>query len=137
MARDLMDGKIKEILIEFDTKGSLATTHESQGSDMGLYGGFLGWDAYDERLVDSAIAIKDAGIGITIEIRDLKAEHPNTYKLTLKNNKKTHEMVAISTGGGMIEIVEIEIVSFLVLFVFLRIRYQLEYNRSDFLERNS
>ncbi|MFX0063266.1 MAG: L-serine ammonia-lyase, iron-sulfur-dependent, subunit alpha, partial [Candidatus Hermodarchaeota archaeon] len=108
MARDLMDGDIKEILIEFDPKGSLATTHDSQGSDMGLYGGFLGWDAYDERLVDSAKAIKDAGIKICIEIKDYNAEHPNTYKLTLKNDKERHEMIAISTGGGMIEIIEID-----------------------------
>ncbi|MFX1533856.1 MAG: L-serine ammonia-lyase, iron-sulfur-dependent, subunit alpha [Promethearchaeota archaeon] len=108
MARNLMDGDIKEILIEFDPKGSLATTHDSQGSDMGLYGGFLGWNAYDERLVDSDKAIKDAGIKIRIEIKDYNADHPNTYKLTLKNDEESHEMIAISTGGGMIEIVEID-----------------------------
>ena len=38
-ARDLMGGKNKEVLIEFDTNGSLAMTHASQGSDMGLFGG--------------------------------------------------------------------------------------------------
>ena len=47
MARDLMDGDLVEVLVEFDPNGSLATTHESQGSDMGLYGGFLGWEATD------------------------------------------------------------------------------------------
>ena len=108
MARDLMGGNIQEILIEFDTKGSLATTHESQGSDMGLFGGFLGWEASDERLVDSSNSIREAGIKISIKIRDLNLKHPNTYKLTLKNDKETHEIVAISTGGGMIEIVEID-----------------------------
>ena len=40
---DLMGGKITKVLIEFDPSGSLATTHEGQGSDMGLFGGFLGW----------------------------------------------------------------------------------------------
>ena len=54
MARDLMDGEIEEVLVEFDANGSLATTHESQGSDMGLLGGLLGWDATDERLAESA-----------------------------------------------------------------------------------
>ncbi len=54
MARDLMDGQIDEILIEFDPHGSLATTHTSQGSDMGLFGGLLGWEATDERLAESA-----------------------------------------------------------------------------------
>jgi L-serine dehydratase len=40
LCRDLMDAEIKHILIEFDPNGSLATTHKSQGSDMGLFGGF-------------------------------------------------------------------------------------------------
>ena len=108
MARDLMDGDIKDVLVEFDPKGSLATTHDSQGSDMGLYAGFLGWEAYDERLVNYEEAVKEAGIKIKVEINDLKINHPNTYKLTLKNAKEIHELIAISTGGGMIEIVEID-----------------------------
>ncbi len=48
-----MDGEIEDVLIQFDPDGSLATTHESQGSDMGLFGGLLGWDATDERLADA------------------------------------------------------------------------------------
>jgi len=108
MARDLMDGDPVEILIEFDPKGSLATTHASHGSDMGLFGGFLGWDAADERLAESARAIQEAGIKVNIEIADYGAGHPNTYKLTLKNATERHEMIAISTGGGMIEVVEID-----------------------------
>ena len=51
LARDLMEGEIAEVLVEFDRAGSLPTTHESQGSDMGLFGGLLGWDADDERLI--------------------------------------------------------------------------------------
>jgi len=108
IARELMDGKIKEILIEFDPHGSLATTHESQGSDMGLFAGLLGWDATDERLADSTNAIKEAGIKINIKIRDYGTRHPNTYKLTLISETEHHEMTAISTGGGMIEILEID-----------------------------
>ena len=53
IVRDLMDGEIEEVLIEFDPDGSLATTHESQGSDMGLFGGLLGWEPTDERMVSS------------------------------------------------------------------------------------
>ena len=62
MARDLMEGDLKEILIEFDPRGSLATTHHSQGSDMGLFGGFLGWEAYDERLKHYQKAVQDADV---------------------------------------------------------------------------
>ncbi|MFC2145878.1 L-serine ammonia-lyase, iron-sulfur-dependent, subunit alpha, partial [Acidobacteriota bacterium] len=108
LARDLMDGDLKEIFIQFDPKGSLVHTHRTQGSDMGLFSGFLGWEADDERLKDYEKTIKDANIKIKIEIKDFDAPHPNTYKLTLKNSKETHEMTAISTGGGMIEIIEID-----------------------------
>ncbi len=108
IARDLMSGQLEEILIEFDPNGSLATTHQSQGSDMGLFGGLLGWDATDKRLGDSSKAIQDAGIKVNIKISNFGARHPNTYKLTLKNKITKREMKAISTGGGMIEVIEID-----------------------------
>jgi L-serine dehydratase len=108
LARDLMDGTITEVLVEFDREGSLPTTHESQGSDMGLFGGLLGWEADDERLPNSAQALEEAGINLRIETVDVGDPHPNTYRLTLKNDHETHTLIAISTGGGMIEVIEID-----------------------------
>jgi L-serine dehydratase len=108
VARDLMESKIEEVLIEFDPHGSLATTHTSQGSDMGLFGGLLGWNATDERLADSSKAIQEAGIKCNVKIVDYGAEHPNTYKLTLRNSIESHVITAISTGGGMIEVIEVD-----------------------------
>ncbi len=108
MVRDLMDGEIKDVLMEFDPDGSLATTHESQGSDMGLFGGLLGWDATDGRLADSPKAIQEAGINVKIEITPIDANHPNTYKMTVTNSRETHTLTAISTGGGIIEVIEID-----------------------------
>ena len=108
LARDLMDGEITEVLVEFDRAGSLPTTHESQGSDMGLFGGLLGWEADDERLPNSAQALAEAGIKLRIETVDVGDPHPNTYRLTLKNSRETHTLIAISTGGGMIEVIEID-----------------------------
>lgn len=105
---DLMDGNIEDVYIEFDTNGSLATTHSGQGSDMGLFGGFLGWNADDERLKDYEKHIEEAGIKIKIDIHDIGYDHPNTYKITLKNQRETHQVIGISTGGGMIEIIEID-----------------------------
>jgi L-serine dehydratase len=103
-----MGGSISKIEIDFDPNGSLATTHKEQGSDMGLFGGFLGWEAYDERLINSEQHLGAAGIQVKINIKDIQAEHPNTYKITLTNPWETHQVVAISTGGGMIEIIEID-----------------------------
>ena len=45
LLRDLMKCDISSISIDYDPNGSLVTTHESQGTDMGLYGGLLGWQA--------------------------------------------------------------------------------------------
>jgi L-serine dehydratase len=108
ICRDLMGGAIQHILIEFDPNGSLATTHKSQGSDMGLFGGFLGWEAYDERLPQSEQFLELAGIKVDIEILDIGASHPNTYQLTLSNQWECRRLTAISTGGGMIEVIEID-----------------------------
>ena len=108
ICRDLMDENIKDVLVEFDPDGSLATTHKSQGSDMGLFGGFLGWEAYDELLPESEKHLVTAGINVTINICDIGADHPNTYKITLSNYKETRKLRAISTGGGMIEVIEID-----------------------------
>lgn len=108
LARDLMDGDIVDVLVEFDRAGSLPTTHDSQGSDMGLFGGLLGWDADDERLPNSAEALAEAGIRLRIETVDVGDPHPNTYRLTLKNDREQHSLVAISTGGGMVEVIAID-----------------------------
>ncbi|MBD3630896.1 L-serine ammonia-lyase, iron-sulfur-dependent, subunit alpha [Cyclobacterium sp.] len=108
ICHDLMEGSISTIEIDFDPAGSLATTHKEQGSDMGLFGGFLGWEAHDERLVNSEQHMGAAGIQVKINIKDIQADHPNTYKITLTNPWETHQVVAISTGGGMIEVLEID-----------------------------
>ncbi len=107
LCRDLMEGRVDDVLLEFDPAGSLATTHDGHGSDMGFFGGLLGWEAFDERLPESEKVIKESGIGATIEIVPIGYSHPNTYKITLKNETETRRVVAISTGGGMIEVIEI------------------------------
>ncbi len=108
ICRDLMDGQIEQVIITYDPNGSLATTHKSQGSDMGLFGGFLGWEAHDERLPHYQQGIAEAGIEIDICIEDIQAEHPNTYQIKLSNAKETRRLTALSTGGGMIEVIAID-----------------------------
>lgn len=108
LARDLMDGRIEEVLVEFDSQGALATTHQSHGSDMGLFGGLLGLEAADDRLKASAHLLQAAGIKVKIEIAALGDKHPSTYRLTLRNAAERHTLTAISTGGGMIEVTEID-----------------------------
>ena len=108
IVRDLMDGDIQNLLVEFDPHGSLATTHTSQGSDMGLFAGLLGWDTADKRLLTSADALRAAGIDVTMKITPIHSSHPNTYRMTVSNSRERHTLTAISTGGGIIEIIEID-----------------------------
>jgi len=108
LARDLMGGDLTQVIVEFDKDGSLATTHTSQGSDMGLFAGLMGWEAVDERLPESAQAIVREGIDVSIKIVSLDLSHPNVYRLHLSNNRDSHVLTALSTGGGMIHVVEID-----------------------------
>lgn len=108
MARNLMGGKIGDVLVQFDSQSALATTHQSQGSDMGLFAGLLGWDLTDKRLTDAPSFIRDCGIKVSIEISALKIKHPNAYKLRLNNSEVSHDLTAVSAGGGMIEILELD-----------------------------
>ena len=108
MLRNLMDDVIHEVLIEYDPNGSLVTTHASQGTDMGLYSGFLDYDTCDERILNYNEEIEKAGIKIKVDHVSYGAKHPNTYRIKLKNNKSIHRVTALSLGGGMIEIIEID-----------------------------
>ena len=109
LCRDLVNGEIRRAIIEYDPNGSLVTTHKSQGTDMGLYGGFLGWEPDDPRLPDYAREIDAAGVEIEVRYESYGATHPNNYKLSLEGADGTrHGMQAISTGGGMIVVTEID-----------------------------
>lgn len=108
LVHDLLDGVPDQVDIAYDTLGSLATTHESQGTDMGLYGGMLGWEADDPRLPGSPTELAGRGTDITITKSELGDPHPNTYRLDVRRGEQRHQVVALSTGGGIIEVIEID-----------------------------
>jgi L-serine dehydratase len=107
MCRDLMGGDILGVVVYYDQKDALATTHDSQGSDMGIKGGILGFEADDPRLLDPDTHLKDAGIEIRFEVRDTGKSIPNLYQLELRNMQEELRVEAVSTGGGMIRLLEI------------------------------
>lgn len=105
---DLMGGKIGRVEVDYDPNGSLVTTHDCQGSDLGLFGGLMGWEPDDARLPDFREQIAIAGIDVQINYVSYGATHPNTYRLTLHNADECHTLTAISLGGGMIEVQNID-----------------------------
>ena len=108
LARALMKGKLDRVVVEYDPGGSLVTTHRTQGSDLGLAGGLLGGEADDERLEDYRAELSRAGIEVEVRYLDYGAEHPNTYRLELYGGTRRRSMTAISTGGGAIEVQEVD-----------------------------
>jgi L-serine dehydratase len=108
LALDLMAGRLHQAHITFDPEGSLAATHTPQGSDMGLAAGFLGWDATDSRLPAAVDEARKAGISITTAVEPFDAPHPNTYRMALEGPGGRHTMTALSVGGGMVRVVEID-----------------------------
>ncbi|WP_136810745.1 L-serine ammonia-lyase, iron-sulfur-dependent, subunit alpha [Desulfosediminicola flagellatus] len=108
ICRELMGGQLEHVTVHYDIKGSLPTTWISQGSDMGLSGGLLGFDADDERLIGYTRELQKANLKVSCIAGDFGDTHPNTYNLTIKNGEEEHTLVAISTGGGMIEVLKID-----------------------------
>ena len=113
IARALADEPIKTLVVRYDPNGSLVTTHKEQGSDLGLYGGLLGWTPDDPKLPRYAEALVEAGIEIDLRYESYDAPHPNFYRLEAHAVSGTiYKLDAISTGGGMIELIAIDDIPF-------------------------
>lgn len=107
--RQMVAGKITYFQADFDPEGSLAACYISQCSDIGLVGGLLGMDPTDSRLTSAIQIAEDEGMEILFRVISYENNHPNTYKMTIKTDRGEElDVVALSVGGGMIEIIEID-----------------------------
>ncbi len=107
VCRELMNGDPGQVVVNYDSGDALATTHESQGSDMGMKGGLLGFAPDDKRLLDPDPHLADAGIDLSFRVTDIANNLPNLYLIQMDNGEIQLEVSAISTGGGMMEIIRI------------------------------
>lgn len=104
--------KIKQFLVEFDRKTSIAATYHSQCADVGLAAGILGMDTQDPKLMRSLELAKQEGIEINFVVTDFPTEHTNTYKMTIIDEfENVSTMTALSIGGGMLTVTEINGIS--------------------------
>ena len=108
LLRDLAGADLTAAEFEFHPLGSLATTYNTQGSDIGLASGLVGLDIMDPEMPGSLVIAKEKGISITFKVHEFEADHPNTYKCTItgKSGEK-YTAVALSTGGGMIRVINL------------------------------
>jgi len=113
LARNLVGEPIRKVVVRYDPNGSLVTTHKDQGTDLGLYGGLLGWTPEDERLPGYSAALVEAGMVVEVLYESYDAPHPNFYRLDLTGESgEVSRLDAVSTGGGMIEVRAIDGIPF-------------------------
>jgi L-serine dehydratase len=68
----------------------------------------MGWGPADDGVPTSVEALRAAGITFEVTVVDTHDPHPNTYRLTLDNDAGRHTLIAISTGGGMMEVIDVD-----------------------------
>jgi L-serine dehydratase len=107
ICRALMQGTPDRVVVSYDSRDALATTHESQGSDLGMKGGLLGFEPDDERLLNPDPSVEEAGMILSFRVTDTGYDLPNLYLVQMQKGNLNMEVVAVSTGGGMIEIIRI------------------------------
>ncbi|KPK82960.1 MAG: hypothetical protein AMS27_13535 [Bacteroides sp. SM23_62_1] len=106
MVRQLCPVEGSSIVVEFDPNGSLATTYEGHGSAMGLISGIAGRSILDPAIMLFRDLPAIHNFIIEFKISDYHAPHPNTYKIIVESSgNEKYEIIVISTGGGMIEII--------------------------------
>ncbi|MCM1544485.1 MAG: L-serine ammonia-lyase, iron-sulfur-dependent, subunit alpha, partial [Ruminococcus sp.] len=109
LAHQLLKSKLKSIKVELDKNGSFAGTFGHMNEDLGMLSGAYGFLPDDERMFEIKEILKNENIDYVFEYTDFpKNSHPNAVKFILTDiNNKTVTLVGNSTGGGMVETVEI------------------------------
>ncbi len=96
-----------KVIVRFDRASSLATTYLSQGSALGLAGGLLGLKITDAEIINYERHLENNNFNIEYIITDIENKHPNAYQITVQyQDREDLNILAISTGGGMFEILE-------------------------------
>lgn len=94
--------------VNFFLHGSFAATYKGHGTDKALIGGILGFEPSDERIKNSILHAKKAGITynfIPIELEDV---HSNTVKIEFNYpDGSCFYVIGSSIGGANIEITNI------------------------------
>ena len=109
IVRQSVNSDIKKIVCDFDVNGSLAESHDGHGTDMGFACGILGIPLTDPRVDQYRTLVPENGIDLEYRILDYGVEHPNYYRIEVTSGTgKVVHIDAISTGGGMIDIIKLE-----------------------------
>lgn len=105
--RQLNKPVFTKVLVEFDRTSALATTYLGQGSALGLAGGLLGIEMTDPEIINYEKHLKNSNFTIDYVITSIENKNPNAYQISVQYpDREDYRVLAISTGGGMFEIIE-------------------------------
>lgn len=108
ISMDILNEPLKKAIIDFDKDGAWAPNYRGQGTTVGIEGGLLGIEMADDRIKSTEHIANERGISIQYEISTFKTKHVNTFRLFLEGiHGKNIKIVAVSLGGGSIEIQEV------------------------------
>lgn len=106
VARHIAGMRVSQV--EFTLYGSFAETGKGHGTDKALIAGALGMTPDDARIKDAYRIAREMGVLVSVEFSDLPAEHPNTARIRITDDKdEVTEVIGESVGGGNILITEI------------------------------
>lgn len=109
LARQLVGGTLKKVVIEFAKEGAYTEMYQGQRSDMGFINGLLGHRPEDPRLRNAFELAEKAGLDVKFEISDFTPVKPNLSRMTLCDD--LGEVVTVytdSTGGGTVKLLKID-----------------------------
>ena len=107
VARELLEEEPLEA--RFELHSAFAKTMRGHGTDRALVAGALGLEVDDPRLKDSLELARARGLAFTFKPRNMGPEaHPNSVAIHLRGDARSLSVLGASTGGGGIEIREVD-----------------------------
>jgi len=107
MIRQLAGGPLARLEVAYDRNSSLAAAHLTQFVDTALLAGMLGYDTSDAEILHGFQLADEAGISYAFTVKEIGPGHPNTYYVTATRlDGAVITVTALSTGGGMFQIID-------------------------------
>lgn len=105
-ARSIFGEQAEEVNITL--YGSFAHTYKGHGTDLALIAGLLGFSTESAEIRRAYEVAATKGMKVQIYTSDELTEHPNTVTICMRKDDRALCVTGISTGGGMIDITDID-----------------------------
>ena len=94
--------------VDITLYGSFGHTYKGHGTDLALIAGLLGLSTESVEIRSAYQLADKAGMKVRINTSGEITEHPNTARLFMHKDNRSMSVTGISTGGGMIDLIEID-----------------------------